>query len=56
MKAIEQREIEVNLRRQVEELRSRLQESEKELKESSSENINHETQHRSEVSIFIHNT
>lgn len=43
------KESEVSYRKQLEELRDRLADTERELKESSSETINHETQHRSEV-------
>lgn len=44
------KESEVSYRKQLEELRYRLADTERELKESSFETINHETQHRSEVS------
>lgn len=44
------RESELSYRKQLEELRTRLAEAERDLLESSSETISHETQHRSEVS------
>ena len=44
------RESELSYRKQLEELRTRLAEAERDLVESSSETISHETQHRSEVS------
>lgn len=44
------RESELSCRKQLEELRTRLAEAERDLLESSSETISHETQHRSEVS------
>ncbi|KAK8731651.1 hypothetical protein OTU49_007407, partial [Cherax quadricarinatus] len=43
------KESEVSYKKQLEQLRARLADTERELKESSSETINHETQHRSEV-------
>lgn len=54
------RESELSYRKQLEELRTRLAEAERDLLESSSETISHETQHRSEViknkmSMLIHN-
>lgn len=44
------KESEVSYKKQLEQLRNRLADTERELKESSSETISHETQHRSEVS------
>ncbi|XP_076028871.1 uncharacterized protein LOC143017827 isoform X3 [Oratosquilla oratoria] len=42
-------EVEVTLRKQLEDVKGRLNEAEKDLKESSSESISYETQHRTEV-------
>lgn len=49
------RESELSYRKQLEELKTRLAEAERDLMESSSETISHETQHRSEVSNEIYN-
>lgn len=46
------RESELSYKKQLEELRTRLAEAERDLMESSSETISHETQHRSEVSSW----